>query len=390
VLSFIANYKNIALKVTLCYNKYIMHPKAKFEPIFGDYNFLKERLAKYEPLPQLIIPQSEELDLNQYIIKNHYDDPLDTKRLGGYEEKLSQNIIHFPKQSTKLYEKETSHLSEFLNLEANIIKTKSELLGKSLSSIAIQSLTETPRNKQNIPLNLPSSLLNVGIMQQPFNDFDFGATKPEDLPKMALPILEFMEDVRPHVVIGCDRGGRLFGLAIHAAWRQTRDGQPFPTFDGKLHFARVSKSEDPDVLQEKIDQIIAISKRQSTQRGNELADDEQLRVLFVDDWVIGGGTMRLAQHLMKKHGAQTYFATMCGQGGDVTGQPILNTHVSWHDRPEEIGVNYLSTLQKNPDGSISQRQEAKAVRGLEAASNRQRIQQAAKSLRRVRILEQVA
>jgi adenine/guanine phosphoribosyltransferase-like PRPP-binding protein len=361
-----------------------MHPESKIESIFSDCDLFRGEFAKNEPLPQLIIPQSEEIDLNQYIIKNRYDDPFATNAIGRYEEESLQNIIQFPEENLNFYEKKTSYVYKGLSLEKNIIKSKSELLSKSLTDIAIQSLIKTP------PLSMPPSLLNLGNKKQSFNDFDFSATKPEDLPELALPILDFMEDVRPHVVIGCDRGGRLFGLAIHAAWRQTRDGQPFPTLDGKLHFARVSKSEDPDVLQEIIDQIIASSKRQSTQRDNELADDEQLRVLFVDDWVIGGGTMRLAQRLMKKHGAQTYFATMCGQGGDVTGQPSLNTHVSWHDRPEEIGVNYLSTLHENPDGTISQRQEAIAIRGVEAIRNRQRIQQAAKALSSVRILEQAA
>jgi hypothetical protein len=100
--------------------------------------------------------------------------------------------------------------------------------------------------------------------------------------------------------------------------------------------------------------------------------------------------MRLAQRLMKKHNAQTYFAVMCGEGADATGKSDLHTHVSWHDRPEEIGVNYLSTLQQNCDGSVTQKQEVIAVRSIEAIRNRQRIQKAAKQLTPVRVLAEVA
>jgi hypoxanthine phosphoribosyltransferase len=113
-------------------------------------------------------------------------------------------------------------------------------------------------------------------------------------------------------------------------------------------------------------------------------------VLFVDDWVIGGDTMRLAQRLMKKHGAETYFAVMCGEGADATGQANLQTNVSWHDRPEEIGVNYLSTLHEDKDGNVSQKQEVIAVRSKEAIDNRRRIQAAAKALPKIRVLEKVA
>lgn len=269
----------------------------------------------------------------------------------------------------------------------NLYTTLASLLGNR----AIKAPTEGSQQSQNyLPNTFLSPILRRTI-QQPFNNYlDLGAIKLEDLPEMALPVLEFMEDVQPHIVIGCDRGGRLFGLAMHAAWRNTRDGRPFPTLDGKLHFARVSKSEDSDVLQQKIDEIVEASKRFGKQRSNEVAEDEQLRVLFVDDWVIGGGTMRLAQLLMKKHDAQTYFAVMCGEGADATGKRELQTWVSWHDRPEEIGVNYLSTIQQHPDGTVSQKLQAVAVRSAKTIHNRQRIQDAARKLALARVLTEVA
>ena len=52
--------------------------------------------------------------------------------------------------------------------------------------------------------------------------------------------------------------------------------------------------------------------------------------------------------------------------------------------------NYLSDIQENPDGTVTQGQEVIAVRSVEAIRNRQRIHQTAKKLSCVRILEQVA
>lgn len=285
-----------------------------------------------------------------------------------------------------------------LNYQENEIETKSEMLGRAIGRLVVNSFIQPPQNQQNLPAwqkgiiaPLPSKILNGGKIQRPLSSFQkMGATEPEDLPEMALPILEFMEDIQPHIVIGCDRGGRLFGLAMHAAWQQTRHSKPFPTLDGKMHFARISKSEDVDVLQEKVDGIVKASRLFGKQRGNNLAEDEQLRVLFIDDWVIGGGTKLLAQRLMEKHGAQTHFAVMCGEGADATGKQDLHTRVSWHDRPEEIGVNYLSTFTQEADGSIVQKQEVVAVRGNEAVSNRQRIQKAARQLPPIQVAQTIA
>lgn len=206
------------------------------------------------------------------------------------------------------------------------------------------------------------------------------STKPECLPEMALPVLDFIQTVQPHIVIGCDRGGRLFGVAMHAAWRTTRGSAPFPTLDGKIHFARISKSEDEAVLQEKIDTIITASIKTAAQRGTLPPETEQLRIMFVDDWVVGGGTKRLAERLVRKHGAQSYFVVMSGGGADATGEPQQNTYVSWHDDPEEIGVNYVSTVGYGTEGTLETTLQAVPVRSKRALQNRARIFTAARAL----------
>lgn len=212
------------------------------------------------------------------------------------------------------------------------------------------------------------------------NDERPAPTKPEDLPILALPVLDFIEDTQPHVVIGCDRGARLFSLAVHAAWHQTRPGKPFPTLDGKLHFARVSKSEDFDTLQQRIDQIIIMSQHHGQQKGHEIGDDEQLRVLFIDDLTTTGKTKKLSERLMAKHKAQTHFAVMCGPGADATGSLTQNRYVSWRDNPREIGVDYVTDYEYGSDGSTTEVTDVVAVRSLEAVRNRRKIIRAAKQL----------
>lgn len=368
---------------------FTMHEEEPFRLTPVDFDLpeigsLGDRLESKFILPR---HQPEELNTNPIYMKDYSKDeyikPLEydlskymtspKMRLGSKEDEFSLNIIKLDRQHE--------------NLEKNDIYAP--LMGKlSLNSIINDPATLV--SKPNSLSNTMPSWLRQSSLQSPISYVELGTITPEDLPNLALPILEFIEDTQPHIIIGCDRGGRLFSIAIHAAWQNTRDGQPFPTVDGKIHFARVSKSEDEGVLQEKVDHIVANAKKQASQKGIELPDDEQLRVMFVDDWVIGSGTMRLAQRLVKKHGAKTYFAVMCGNKADATGQPDLHTNVSWHDRPEEIGVNYLSSLYELTDGTVNQRQEVIAVRGEEAIRNRKRIQSAAKSLQKVVELEKVA
>lgn len=340
---------------------------------FGDepenlLNLLKLSDKEIYSKNQLRIPN--EIKLTEYIDPYPNKDYND-KRLGREEDNLSLNI----KQN-----------NNYKNIE------KDDIYAPQLGKLSINSFIKDPLSLVTKPNSLGSTLswLRQSSFQSSFSFVELGAAlQPEDLPNLALPILEFIEDTQPHIIIGCDRGGRLFSLAIHAAWQHTRDGQLFPTIDGKIHFARISQSENTDVLQDKVDEIVVSAKQMAAQRGNAI-DDEQLRVMFVDDWVIGGGTMRLAQRLVNKYGAKTYFAVMCGEGANVSGQPNLHTTVSWHDRPEEIGVNYLSSLFEKADGSVTQRQEVVAVRGEEAIRNRRRIQTAAKALSKVATLEEVA
>lgn len=271
------------------------------------------------------------------------------------------------------------HEYTFEDIEDKKNRSKFETLTHKVSYLKLMGLVdyESSQTKHIIP----SSVFQNNSYKSNFFDFyDMTAIQPEELPEMSLAVLDFVEEVQPHIVIGCDRGGRLFSLAMYKTWSETRGDQPFPTLDGKIHFARISKAEDEAVLQDRIDQIVSQAEAMGIHKGVTRAPDEQLRVLFVDDWVVGGGTMLLSQRLMERHGAKTYFAVMSGDGADVTGSPKKNTTVVWHDRPEHIGVNYLDAVKVNTDGSVTETQKPVVVRAPEAVANRQKIAAAAKAL----------
>lgn len=308
----------------------------------------------------------------------YYQRKIESLQPGAYGELNSQNITDISivplssmNQSSQV--PVTDYIFKKLTLNQ---ETKNKSYKLAVSPVINSVIQRTMLSASPAPFNIVGNV--------------FGATKPEDLPEMALPVLELIEQVQPHIVIGCDRGARLFGLAMHAAWQATRNGAPFPTLDGKIHFARISKSEDFDVLQDKVDEVVDASLRFGEQRGRSVQPNERLRVLFVDDWIVGGGTRRLAEKLVRKYDAESFFAVMSGPGADATGQQQRHTIVSWHDKPEEIGVNYLSTLYEDSDGTVVQRQEAVPVKGAAASSNRKKIQRAAKLLALDRELARVA
>ncbi len=174
-------------------------------------------------------------------------------------------------------------------------------------------------------------------LQNYLADHALGLFRPYDLPRLILPILDHIEQQKPDIVIACDRGARLAGLAIFSAWRQTRTSR-FPTLDNKLHFARLSAAEDMELGQQRIDRIID-SSLQSTQS----AKDEQLHVLFVDDWVVRGNTKEYAQMLLEKHGASSEFVTLCGKRSDLSVTPHVPVWIGsvltmWRNNPDQLGV----------------------------------------------------
>lgn len=298
-----------------------------------------------------------------------------------------KNYFEIPTRRNQDKAKFFLKLKNIYSQETNKLPEEIYSLGRIANQNFIENNTELKGvfefyNKSLSPSGIGGFQTSINAINAQFPtayQFDIDSISPEDLPEMTLPVLEFLETERPHVVIGCDRGGRLFSLAMHATWQHTR-GTPFPTVDGKIHFTRISKSEDEEVLQQQIDHIVETANREAAIRGNEIPNDEQLRVMFVDDWIVGGGTHRLAKRLLKKHGAKVSFVVMTGTGGDASGSLARNTSVSWHDRPEEIGVNYMSIMVQNSDGTITDQLRPVVVKDDRAVRNRKVIINAAKSL----------
>jgi hypothetical protein len=103
---------------------------------------------------------------------------------------------------------------------------------------------------------------------------------------IARPIIEYIHEHQMDAVIGADRGGRLPGLAVHYGWRHQYPDERFPTADHRVHFVRNSSSVDYDLVIRAIDFTL-----ERALKGSGKPAEEQ-KVLFLDDWVMGGSTFR--------------------------------------------------------------------------------------------------
>jgi hypoxanthine phosphoribosyltransferase len=200
-------------------------------------------------------------------------------------------------------------------------------------------------------------------IEQEFKGFDIEKKRasdkykylnPEDLVILSIPLNKFIEEVRPQIIIGCDTGGRFFSLATYYTWKEMNKDKPFPTFDHKIHFMYL-KSKYYDYLEKKFDNIISniikISK-------NSHLDRDSLRILFIDDWIVSGSTLRIAKSLAKKYTDNIYFGVIYKKL-EYPNVPINNIIVNWKKSPSKIGVQY-----SDQDVIAIKNKEAKLVREL--------------------------
>ena len=169
-----------------------------------------------------------------------------------------------------------------------------------------------------------------------------GDLTPTDLATMAVPVAGFIKETQPDIVVGCDRGGRLYSLAVYSLWGKRNPKKHFPTLDGKLHFARLSTSVDDDAIDRSVARIVDQSTKQAKMTGKTV-NGEQPRILFIDDWIVSGATREhifaSLERLGIKDKVEVNFAVMCGGKADATGGNS-DKDVPWHDNPNIIGVNY--------------------------------------------------
>lgn len=165
---------------------------------------------------------------------------------------------------------------------------------------------------------------------------------PEDLALMAVPAGAFINETQPDMVVGCDRGGRLYSLAVYSLWNNFYISDRFPTLDSRLHFARLSTSTSRDAMDRSLRRIVEQSTVQADVTGKNI-NGSRPRVLFIDDWVLSGTTRAHILASLNRLGLSDdldiNFAVMCGGNADASGSDV-DVEVSWHDDPDTIGVDY--------------------------------------------------
>lgn len=169
-----------------------------------------------------------------------------------------------------------------------------------------------------------------------------GDMTAKDLAEMAVPVAGFIKKTQPDIVVGCDRGGRLYSLAVYSLWGERHPKNRFPTLDSKLHFARLSTSVHDEAMDESVARIVEQSRQQAKMTGKSL-NGESPRILFIDDWISSGATrehiLGSLDRLGLQEGIDVNFAVMCGGKADASGGDV-DKSVPWHDDPTVIGVDY--------------------------------------------------
>jgi hypothetical protein len=181
----------------------------------------------------------------------------------------------------------------------------------------------------------------------------YGDLRIQDMPLIAHPIVEMIRSEMPDLVMAADRGGRILGLAVHATWRRRYPKTPFPTLGGKVHFGRFSTDHSRDSVNEILAHILNSSgvMAEMAQR-REDKDGRKLTVLFLDDWVAGGGTLNMICELLARNGLNrdTNLRLLVGtMSGSNLWSSQVDLHVrgrsnqsgvTWGDSGEELGVDY--------------------------------------------------
>lgn len=181
---------------------------------------------------------------------------------------------------------------------------------------------------------------------------------PERLVEVVRPIVDYIDEWRPEVVIGCDRGGRLASFAVFETWRGLHRDESFPTVDSKLHFARISKSTNSGDVQRRVREIMQVAALTGESPIN--------KVLYIDDWINRGVTYQAALDALEE-GVEGRFAVLKGDNADVVAskEAVVPT---WNNKPHVIGVDYNSSdeinVVRHPASRAFRRRIANAARVL--------------------------
>ena len=270
------------------------------------------------------------------------------KELGGSVNSLSDYLIKEPIEKN-IYNINTNNYN-YKNIKEKIYSK--ELFYKNTNYNISNILSKNFSSIQYSPLGLN---LTLG---------DSASITADNIGEFALPIVEYIHQEQFDYVIASDRGARLLGLAVFRLYNKVYGR--FPTSDETLRFRRFSKS----------------NTREATEKHIQPLADEMLQhkkkptVLVLDDWVVSGGTKRLAQETFDRLGKgkiKVKFGVLIGDGADVSGHGSQISgfagSTDWRDDSNIIGVSY----NKDNDSYNNSGIKAQPVRSEQARDYRRRM-----------------
>ncbi len=216
--------------------------------------------------------------------------------------------------------------------------------------------------------NLPASIEGQDFAEEPTYGGDSSTPITlRDLPRLALPAVELLYVERPDIVIANDKGARLFAFAIFQTWKAQYPYEKFPGVGGGIDFLRVSRDDNSDTQP---------AHRLKTTIERSGHKEQAPRLLFLDDWVQTGDTIRRFIKIAGTMGVgreNITFVTMCGRGTDEVKHHVMDGSVDprnsmWNPFPEYTGVDYQDGQPYLLDRTMALQARAKIKSGVEAAT----------------------
>lgn len=154
---------------------------------------------------------------------------------------------------------------------------------------------------------------------------------------------------------------KAFMSDAHYSWSKRYPDEPFPTFDRKLHIARISKNDmtNEDAILSARDAFKRAGVVSYEQDSEDMLVPKHPRVMLLDDWVYQGATFHLFKDAAKLEGIperNISVATMCGSRKKVVSsrqrrRPTRIRHFApleyrsrsgskWSDDSSFAGVHY--------------------------------------------------
>lgn len=208
-------------------------------------------------------------------------------------------------------------------------------LGKDLSKLILFS-----NNEIKTPIYFNQRILNLSTKGNLFTlqageDVVISA---DNIAEFAYPLVQFIEQEKPDYIVCCDRGARVFGMAIKMMYRQMFGA--LPTIDGLMYFRKITRKVPYSDVEAKMKDLL--SQIQGKARG------KMLKVLVVDDWVSTGGTQEVVKRLFDGMNVDLKFGVIRGTRADISGKQDSKLMTAWTDNSDQIGVEYTEGLNPIP------------------------------------------